>query len=284
MKQSKAKTTSTDQIQNRRHFLYAAGCAVALPAALPAAQSSTGDSYSHVFSLDGLDWLLSLDPDNNGRNRGWTKTPANNAKPVKVPWVIQDAFPNYHGVAWYWREFQAPARPQSDGRYLFRFHAVDYLGEVWVNGAHLGLHEGGEEPFVLDATAAIRPKQTNRIAVRVLNPTHEMIDGIRLEEVAVGRRDYPVPRDNAYNTGGITGSVELLLTPIVRVEDLYAVPDWKTGKILLRANLRNAGSKALRASVAFRCAPAAGSETIASAESEQYLRPGDNAVSFFVVS
>jgi hypothetical protein len=280
MKRSKVNSTSADrQIQNRRQFLYSAGCAVAFPAALPAVQSSIGDLYTKVFSLDGWDWQLSLDPGNDGRNRGWTKTPANNAKPVRVPWVIQDAFPDYHGVAWYWREFHAPAHSQPDGRYVLRFHAVDYLGEVWVNGNRLGVHEGGEEPFVLDATAAIRPEQMNRIAVRVLNPTHEMIDGIRLEEVAVGRRDYPVPRDNAYNTGGITGSVELLLTPVVRVEDLYAVPDWKTGQVLLRANLRNAGSKAMRGSVAFRCAPATGSETIASAVSEQSLLPGDNAVS-----
>jgi hypothetical protein len=195
MERSKAKLTSADsQAPNRRQFLYGAGCAVALPAALPATRSSREDSYTKVLSLDGPEWLLSLDPDNDGRNRGWTKTPANMATLVKVPWVIQDAFPDYHGVVWYWLEFQAPVHSQPDGRYLFRFHAVDYLGEVWVNGTYLGVHEGGEEPFVLDATAAIRPKQTNRIAVRVLNPTHEMIDGIRLEEVAVGRRDYPVPR------------------------------------------------------------------------------------------
>jgi hypothetical protein len=68
----------------------------------------------------------------------------------------------------------------------------------------------------LDVTAAIQPGKTNQIAVRVLNPTHELIDGIRLEEVTEGRRDYPVPRDNAYNTGGITGSVELLALPNAR--------------------------------------------------------------------
>ncbi len=105
------------------------------------------------------------------------------------------------------------------------------------------MHEGGEEPFVFDATAAIKPGETNMLAVRVLNPTHDLIDGIRLEEVPVGRRDYPMPRDNAYNTGGITGSVELILAPMVRFEDLYAAPNWKTGEILIRANVRNAGDK-----------------------------------------
>ena len=267
--------SAASSIQNRRQFLYSAGFAVALPALPPAVPSASIDTYTRILSLDGLDWLLALDPDNNGRDRGWTKEPAHGARPVRVPWVIQDAFPNYHGVAWYWRDFLSPAHVLPGGRYLLRFHAVDYLGEVWVNGMRLGVHEGGEESFVLDATAAMRPNEANRLAVRVLNPTHGLIDGIRLEEVAVGRRDYPVPRDNAYNTGGITGSVDLLLAPIVRIEDLYAAPNWKTGNILVRANLRNAGDKPMQGSVTFQCAPARGAETITSVSSEQYLQSGD---------
>ena len=156
MKRSNADSTSAKNFQNRRQFLYAAGCAVALPAALQAtsqsARATSGDSYTQSFSLDGSDWLLSIDPDNNGGSRGWTYGPPADTTATRVPWAIQDAFPNYHGVAWYWRQFQAPAPVEPGGRYLLRFHAVDYLGEVWVNGTHLGVHEGGEEPFELDAT------------------------------------------------------------------------------------------------------------------------------------
>ena len=61
-----------------------------------------------------------------------------------MPWIIQEAFPGYHGVAWYWRDFNAPANPHAGGRYLLRFWAVDYLAEVWLNGVHVGGHEGGE--------------------------------------------------------------------------------------------------------------------------------------------
>jgi hypothetical protein len=282
MKQSNAGLTTVNNPQNRRQFLYVAGCAAALPVASPATSQSAlaphADSYTQSLSLDGSDWRLAIDPDNNGASRGWAHEPPADATATQVPWVIQDAFPDYHGVAWYWRQFQAPAPVEPGGRYLLRFHAVDYLGEVWVNGLRVGVHEGGEEPFELDATAAIRPEQTNQIAVRVLNPTHELIDGIRLEEVTEGRRDYPVPRDNAYNTGGITGSVELLATPARRVEDLYVVPNWKTGEIRIRANIRNAGSGAVRGSTAFHCAPASGAETIVSSVSEHRLQPGDNTV------
>jgi hypothetical protein len=263
---------------NRRQFIISAGCSAALPAVKPVTSAASSYSYSRIIPLDGLNWLLAVDPANDGHDRGWTKAPPDGAAPAQVPWVIQDSFPDYHGVAWYWRHFVVPTHLLSDGRYLLRFHAVDYLGEVWINGIRLGVHEGGEEPFVFDATAAIRPGETNSLAVRVLNPTHDLIDGIRLEEVAVGRRDYPLPRDNAYNTGGITGSVELILAPMVSFEDLYAAPNWKTGEILIRANLRNAGDKSVRGSVTIQCGPARGGETLSSISSDQSLGNGDNEV------
>ena len=40
---------------------------------------------------------------------------------------------------------------------LLRFWQVDYLADVWVNGVHVGQHEGGEDPFVCDVTDASSP-------------------------------------------------------------------------------------------------------------------------------
>ena len=68
---------------------------------------------STVVSLDGDEWLLATDPKNVGREQKWFETPRPEAKPTKVPWIIQDAFPGYHGVAWYWRDFAAPANPHA---------------------------------------------------------------------------------------------------------------------------------------------------------------------------
>jgi beta-galactosidase/beta-glucuronidase len=125
------------------------------------------------------------------------------ARPTKVPWVIQDVFPDYHGVAWYLREFTAPANPHPGGRCLLRFEAVDYLADVWLNGVQLGGHEGGETPFLVDATDAIRPRQTNRLAVRVLNPTYEAIDGVALKQTPSGPKHYPVQPNTVYNRAGL---------------------------------------------------------------------------------
>src|ERR1017187_7162656 len=60
-----------------------------------------------VVSLDG-EWLLVTDPQNIGRSEGWFDRPESGGKPARVPGVIQEAFPAYHGVVWYQRDFVAP--------------------------------------------------------------------------------------------------------------------------------------------------------------------------------
>jgi hypothetical protein len=152
---------------------------------------------------------------------------------------------------------------------------VDYLAEVWVNGTRIGGHEGGQEPFVLDASAALKADQPARLAVRVLSPTKEPIDGIALHKVAEGRRDYPEPRDNAYATGGIAGSVELLVVSAVRVEDMHVIPDWKTGDVQVRVNVRNAGAFAINARLQITVAPSTTGEPAVTHVQEQSVAPGD---------
>ena len=71
-------------------------------------------AFSLVLPLDG-EWLLATDPQNNGQAAGWPAAPAAEATRTKVPWIIQEAFPGYHGVAWYWRAFEAPANPDPEG-------------------------------------------------------------------------------------------------------------------------------------------------------------------------
>ena len=185
---------------------------------------------TRVVSLDGDGWLIAADPKNEGRQENWSTHPAGDAKPTKVPWPIQDVYPDYHDVAWYWRDFTASAPAFPDARCLLRFHAVEYLAEVWVNGVRVGSHERGETPFVLDATGVFKPGLVNTLAVRVLNPTYEPIDGIALKQTASGAKQYPVATNSAYNCGGILASVELLLAPAVRIEHLHAITDWKTGE------------------------------------------------------
>jgi len=79
-----------------------------------------------VLRLDG-EWSIAKDPENVGRAEQWFKSDLRGSSPTRVPGVIQEVFPAYHGVAWYGRPFTAPANPNPQGRYLLRFGAVDYL-------------------------------------------------------------------------------------------------------------------------------------------------------------
>jgi len=240
--------------------------------------ATLGSQPTTTLALDGDGWLLATDPQNVGRTEQWFNAPTKDAKPTKVPWIIQDVFPNYHGVAWYWRDFTAPANPHDNGRFILRFWAVDYLAEVWVNGVNVGQHEGSEDPFELDVTAAIKPGQTNRLAVRVLNPTNDPIDGIALGATAKGYKSYPIQGSCSYNVGGIVDSVELLATPDVRVENIYAKPNWKTGEMDIEVNLRNASAQSVDSTVRCGVAPAQSGEAVDAVLLAQKLPPGDTLV------
>jgi hypothetical protein len=238
---------------------------------------AVGAGAASIVSLDGR-WLLATDPRNVGRAEQWWQKPVAEAKPTQVPWIIQESFPGYHGVAWYWRDFVAPAQPRPDGRCLLRFWAIDYLGEVWLNGVSFGKHESGETPLVIDVTDAIQFGASNHLCVRVLNPTLQPIDGMTMGQTPHQARVIPYSAGAAYNCGGITDSVELMFTPAIRVEDLYASPDPTSGRIRIEANLRNAGPRTLHQRLTLAVAPATSGETLDAAILDRDLPPGDTPI------
>ena len=79
-------------------------------------------------------------------------------------------------MAWYWRDVEIPVNPNTNGRYVLRFWAVDYKADVWVNGQAAGTHEGAESCFTFDVTGLVRPGAVNRVAVRVaISATRPML-------------------------------------------------------------------------------------------------------------
>jgi hypothetical protein len=232
-----------------------------------------------VISLDGT-WQLATDPGNVGRQQQWFQAPRPEAKPAKVPGIIQETFPAYHGVAWYWHDFVAAASPHPGGRYLLRFGQVDYLAEVWLNGVSVGGHEGGETPFVLDVTDHIKPGEKNRLAVRVLNPTNEPIDGIRLNETARRAKVIPFKAGSGFNYGGIINSVELLCVPAVYVDDLFvaAHSEQSKGRIHVQLGVSNAAPQATKGCVDFTVSSASSGETIATQHVERPFSAGHTPI------
>jgi hypothetical protein len=220
-----------------------------------------------VQRLNGR-WRLALDPHNHGRRDGWFgHPPQDEVREAPVPGTIQQAFPGRHGVAWYWRSFVPTHMPQAGERALLRFHAVDYLAEVWLNGQALGGHEGGETPFDLDATVALRAGE-NLVAVRVLNPTTTPIDGIVLDQTPHRNKymDEDFRVGSGKNYGGIVQSVELLVVPAVRLAEVLARPDPGSGQIAVTITLRNDSGTGAEVAMRVAAGPALAGTVLAAAQ------------------
>jgi len=181
--------------------------AIAVSAGLFAAATA----WAEVQSLDGT-WMIARDPHNAGREQRWYAAgPVEGARTARVPDILETTFPNYDGVVWYWKAFDArPAKPGE--RVFIRFHAADSMADVWLNGAPVGRHEGGETPFSLDVTGALRAGE-NRLVVRLLNPGKDPIDGITVNETPRSIKFSPSHPGWSWNCGGIWQSVELARAP-----------------------------------------------------------------------
>ncbi len=246
-------------------------------AEIPSTTALETFAISSRLSLDG-EWQLATDPQDVGRTEQWFTAPRPEAVITKVPWIIQDAFPGYHGLAWYWRTLDVPRNPHRGGRTLLRFGAVDYKADIWVNGQSAGSHEGGETPFTLDVTDLVRPGESNLVAVRVLNPTHSPIDGITLNQSPRRAKVIPYSAGAQYNHGGIVESVDLLTVPAAYIEDLHLIPDPQTGQIRIRLTCRNHLSAPTEAMVAVMAGPATSGETRAARQLRCTLTPGVSAI------
>lgn len=230
---------------------------------------------SSVLSLEGDGWHVAADPDNVGRDQAWWKGPTSEARPTRVPGILQEALPAYHGVAWYWHMFASPAQRYPRGRCLLRFHSVDYLAHVWVNDIFVGGHEGGETPFTLDVTSAIKPAMANRLAVRVLNPKADPIDGIILAETP-HRNKAPagIRVGGSYNSGGITEPVEVLWVPAAWIDNVHVRPDWKNGEVRVAVAVTNSSLSSIPGQIQLVVTSASANEPIAAASFDQKIAPG----------
>ena len=94
-----------------------------------------------------------------------------------------------------------------------RFGSANYVADVWLNGTWLGYHEGGSTPFAFAAGEALRPGETNLVAVRV----HTIPLGTRSDIVPWGLIDW-------WNYGGLTGPVWLESAPPLNLARADVIP------------------------------------------------------------
>jgi hypothetical protein len=143
------------------------------------------------------------------------------AREILVPFPVESALSGImetnRPVVWYRRSFTVPAN-WAGQRVLLHFGAVDYICEVFVNGASVGEHQGGYDPFTIDITSALTGNSVQDIALRVSDPTDLL--------------GYPRGKQTFYPGGimytattGIWQTVWLEAVPPTYIEAFRMVPD-----------------------------------------------------------
>ncbi|MBN2560802.1 MAG: beta-galactosidase [Phycisphaerae bacterium] len=95
---------------------------------------------------------------------------------ILVPFCIESALSGVKKAVrpdqalWYRRTFEVPSAWQ-DRRVLLHFGAVDWAAQVWVNGRHVGDHQGGYDPFTFDIADALTSAGPQTLVVKVHDPT-----------------------------------------------------------------------------------------------------------------
>jgi hypothetical protein len=137
-------------------------------------------------------------------------------------------------TGWFIRSFEVPL-DWDGGRSIFRFGAVSYRADVWLNGVHLGSHAGAYTAFELTADGAIRPGM-NELLVRVVNPAgaisaYPTFDSRGLEAIEGSSstdpiREIPIGKQTWYSSlSGIWQDVELELRPSGGLGSVSVLPD-----------------------------------------------------------
>jgi beta-galactosidase/beta-glucuronidase len=166
------------------------------------------------MNLNG-EWDYAITPDT-------TPQPAQMDGKILVPFAVESKL---SGVGrklmpddrlWYKRSFTLPATWPGK-RTLLHFGAVDFESTVLINGAIVGSHKGGSDPFSFDVTRYLKPG-ANEIVVQVTDPTST-------GDQPRGKQTLE-PRGIWYTAvSGIWQTVWLEPVPDLYIRDLRMTPD-----------------------------------------------------------
>ncbi len=164
------------------------------------------------------------------------KSPTEWAGRILVPFCLESKLGGANRLLddnealWYHRTFTA--KSNGGNRTLLNFEAVDYRCKVYINGQRVGEHVGGNNPFSLDVTSAIKTGD-NELVVRVEDET----EGWQLRGKQVLE-----PGGIWYTqVSGIWQTVWLEEVPQQYIEDLNITTDAANGTITVRPALSGQG-------------------------------------------
>ena len=95
---------------------------------------------------------------------------------ILVPFAVESALSGVgrkitkDNALWYERTFTLPKK-WSGKNVLLHFGAIDWHSEIYVNGALVGEHKGGFDPFSFDVTPFLKKSGVQTLKVKVLDAT-----------------------------------------------------------------------------------------------------------------
>lgn len=128
------------------------------------------------MNLNGQ-WSFCFDPNDEGIRSQWHgnhEIAYNSLITVPFSWAspLSGIGSDTKGIGWYRRTLTW--QPIVQGSRLFlRFGAVDYSCDVWINGMHVGSHQGGYGSFEFEVTQSWQVECENTIVVRVEDFDHD---------------------------------------------------------------------------------------------------------------
>ena len=169
-------------------------------------------------------WRFAFDDADAGRGAGWATAADPFDRTITVPYPYESQLsgigdPSPRPIVWYRRQVELSA-PGPKQRLLLHFGAVDHTAQVWVNGVHLGGHEGGHTPFSFDATDALVPGATQLIVVRAEDHADDVTQ-------PRGKQDWRAEPHGIFykRTTGIWQPVWAEIVPDLHVAELHWTPD-----------------------------------------------------------
>lgn len=144
--------------------------------------------------------------------------------PVPSSWLnFSPELRHYRGLMWFAREFELA--PTANERYFVHFGAANYKASVYLNGHHVGSHEGGFTPFALE------------ISDRIVAGTNWIVVGVDSER---DRQSVPPTVTDWETYGGLTREIKLIRTP-----EQYVGPFWirltQQGRIVASGRVDGSG-------------------------------------------
>jgi beta-mannosidase len=255
----------------------------------------------HIVDLNGDGWRLGQAPSDAFPNRAnWPELDSiGDWLPATVPGNIradlaragrlpdltygnQAEFAQWVDGACWWlvRDFLLAFSPENRVHLILR--GVDYVSDLFLNGQHLGHHEGMFSPQVHDITSLLRAE--NRLAVRITGnrwlprdrstPWEKLLNRVEAKLGSLPGR-FPHRRDTLkcqmgfgwdfappLPTMGIWDDVSMVLTKVVFIRDLRTRQRWAGDQVTLTAQVtldtqqtRAVAIRCMLAGETFECEP-----------------------------